>query len=441
VPDTIFRSLRVRNYRLFATGQLIKLIGVWMLFITQDWLVLELSGNSGTALGLVTALQFTPVLLLSLYGGQLADRYDKRKLLIIANAVFVGLALTLGLLVTFGLVRLWEVFAFAAACGVVTAIETPTRQAFWSELVGSELLPNALSLGSATFNIARLVGPAIAGVGIAWLGTGSVILVTAAMAVGPVVLQLRIRAADLYRPEPAALTARETRILDGLRYVWHRPDLVLVMALVLVVGLLGFNFQLTLAVLAKTVYHTGAASFGLLTSALATGALAGALAGAARRSRPSVYAVLLAAVAFATFETMLGFAPTLWFAVLLAAPTGFFMIFFAQASNQRVQLGVDALFRGRVMALHVLVFFGTTPLGAPLVGWLTEAYGPRVAIWLGGLASLVATVVIGLVQIRRSRATVLLHLRPSLHVHVTEPAREGVPAVDVRLPGTRAAAR
>jgi MFS family permease len=441
VRATIFRSLRVRNFRLYATGQLVKLVGVWMLFIAQDWLVLELSGDSATALGLVTALQFTPVLLLTLYGGQLADRFDKRKLLIIANGVFAVFALGLSLLVVSGHVELWHVFAFAGASGVVQAIETPVRQAFWSELVGPDLLPNALSLGSATFNSARLIGPALAGLGIAAFGTGTVLLITSAMSVAPVVLAIRMRPAELYRAELTTIAARDARILDGLRYVWHRPDLVLVMLLVLVLGMLGFNFQLTLAVLAKTVFHTGAEFFGLLTSALAVGALGGALAGAVRRSRPSVYAVLLAAVLFASFETLLGFAPYFWLAVLLAVPTGFFMIFFAQAANQRVQLGVDALFRGRVMALHVLVFFGTTPLGAPLIGWVAEQFGPRAAIWLGGLASLVAALIIGLVQVRGSRAKVRLHLRPRPHVHVREPERDGVPAVDLRMPALDALTR
>jgi MFS family permease len=423
--------------RLYIGGQLAKLVGVWMLFIAQDWLVLDLTDNSGTALGLVTALQFTPVLLLTLYGGKLADRFDKQKMLVICNAVFAVLAFGLGVLVASHLVVLWHVFAFAAGAGVIQAIETPTRQAFWSELVGADLLPNALSLGSATFNVARLVGPAIAGVGIAWLGTGAVILVTAAMSVGAVVLQMLMRSADLHREPPGRVASRDARVIDGLAYVWHRADLVMVMTLVLVLGMLAFNFQLTLAVLAKTVFHTGPESFGLLTSALATGALGGALIAAMRRNRPSVYAVLVAAILFAAFETVLGLAPTLWFAMVLAVPTGFFMIYFAQAANQRIQLGVDPLFRGRVMALHVLLFFGTTPIGAPIIGWTAEHLGARAAIWLGGLVSLAAALIVGLVQLRRSRATVLVHLRPRPHVHVTEPGRDGSPAVDVRMPTLR----
>jgi MFS family permease len=426
--------------RLFIAGQLTKLIGVWMLFIAQDWLVLDLTDNSGTALGFVTALQFTPVLLLTLYGGKLADRFDKQKLLVVCNSVFAVLALGLGVLVASDLVVLWHVFAFAAGVGVIQAIETPTRQAFWSELVGPDLLPNALSLGSATFNVARLVGPAVAGVGIAFLGTGAVILVTAAMSVAPVLLQVLIRPEDLHREPPGRVASRDARVIDGLRYVWHRADLVMVMTLVMVLGLLAFNFQLTLAVLSKTVFQTGAESFGLLTSALATGALGGALVAAMRRSRPSVYAVLVAAILFAAFETVLGFAPTFGLAVLAAVPTGFFMIYFAQSANQRIQLGVDPLFRGRVMALHVLLFFGTTPIGAPLVGWTAEHVGARASIWLGGLVSLAAALIVGLVQLRRSRATVLVHLRPRPHVHVTEPGRDGTPAVDLRMPKLRPAA-
>jgi MFS family permease len=427
--------------RLFITGQLVKLIGVWMLFIAQDWLVLELTDNSGTALGLVTALQFTPVLLLTLYGGKLADRFDKQKMLVISNAVFAVLALGLGALIAAGAVQLWQVFAFAAGVGVVQAIETPTRQAFWSELVGPELLPNALSLGSATFNVARLIGPAVAGVGIAWWGTGTVVLITGAMAVAAVVLQLRLRPDDLYRLEPGTVAARDARVVDGLRYVWHRPDLIMVMALVMVLGLFAFNFQLTLAVLSKTVFHTGAKSFGLLTTALAAGALVGALTAGLRRSRPSVYAVLLAAILFAAFETVLGLAPAFWTAVALAVPTGFFMIFFAQSANQRIQLGVDPPFRGRVMALHVLLFFGTTPIGAPLIGWVAENFGARASIWLGGLVSLAAALIVGAVQMRRSQARVLVHLRPRPHLHVTERGTDGVPAVELTMPKLRPAVR
>lgn len=419
---TTFQSLQVRNYRLFATGQLVKLIGVWMMFIAQDWLVLELSGNSATALGVVTALQFTPVLLLTLLSGRLADRYDKRLLLFIANTAWSFLALGMSLLVLTGVVALWHVFVFAALLGVANALETPVRQAFVSELVGTPLLPNALSLSAATFNSARIIGPALAGVAIAAFDVGPVFLISAVSSSAPLIGLVRMRAAELHREALPPRDERDSaRIIDGLRYVWRRPDLLLPMALMSVMGMVLFNFQLTLAALAKTVFHTGAASFGLFTTALAVGALAGALAGSGRRERPSVYLVLGAALAFAALGTLVGLASTYWLVVVLLVPTGFFMVFFAQASNQRVQLGVDAAFRGRVMALWVLVFLGTNPVGAPLVGWVAETFGAGASIWIGGLISLAAAGAALAWQLRRTGGRLRLRLRPMPRFYVVQP--------------------
>ncbi|MGC5333726.1 MFS transporter [Micromonospora sp. DT62] len=418
--STMFQSLQVRNYRLFASGQLIKLIGVWMMFIAQDWLVLELSDNSATALGVVTALQFTPVLLLTLLSGRLADRYDKRMLLFVANAFWTVLALAMALLVITGLVQLWHVFAFAALLGVANAVETPVRQSFVSELVGTSLLPNALSLNAAVFNSARIVGPAVAGLAIAAFDVGPVFLFTALSSIAPLVTVIRMRPAELHRE---ALLPRDERasakVVDGLRYVWRRPDLLLPMAVMSVIGMSLFNFQLTLAALAKTVFQTGAASFGLFSTALAVGALVGALAGTGRRSRPSVWLVLGAGVGCASFGTLVGLAPAYWMVVALLLPTGFFMVYFAQAANQRVQLGTDAAFRGRVMALWVLVFLGTNPVGAPLIGWVAETYGAGASIWSGGLISL-ATILIALTwQLRRSGARLRFRILPMPRFYVT----------------------
>ncbi|MBT8228129.1 MAG: MFS transporter [Dactylosporangium sp.] len=401
---TMFGSLRIRNFRLFATGQLVKLIGVWAQFIAQDWLVLQLTDNSATALGFVTALQFLPVLLLTLYGGRLADRYDKRTLLISVNAAFAAAAIVLGALVTTGSVALWHVFGFAAVIGIISSIETPVRQSFVAELVPLPLLPNALALSAATFNTARIVGPAIAGLAIGWFGVGPVFLADAVLCTAVLVALVRMRSAELLRADHADATKRDARIVDGLRYVWRRPDLLVPIVLVLIVGMFGFNFQLTLAVMSKTVFHTGASTFGLLTTALAAGALAGAMASTGRRARPPVTLVLAAAAAFGTLEISVGFAPTLLVAALLLVPTGFFMIYFAQAANQRVQLGTDAAYRGRVMALYVLVFLGTSPIGAPLVGWCAENIGPRSGLWIGGLLSLLAALVMAALQVRRERA-------------------------------------
>ena len=412
--STTFRSLQVRNYRIFATGQLVKLIGVWMMFTAQDWLVLDLSGNSATALGLVTALQFLPVLALTLYGGKLADRYDKRLLLLLANAAYAATAIVFALLVASGSVVLWHVYLFSALLGIASAIETPVRQAFVSELVGTALLPNALSLSAATFNSARITGPALAGVAIAAFGgVGPTFLLATALAVAPVFCYWRMRPAELHRDSLKPRDERdEARITDGLRYVWKRQDLVMPIAMMAVVGMVGFNFPVTLAALAKIDFSRGPESFGLLTTALAVGALGGALAGSGRKGRPSAYRVLGAAVAFGVVEIMVGFAPTFWLAIAFLVPTGFFSVYFAQAANQRVQLGVEAAFRGRVMALYILVFLGTTPIGAPVIGWWAERFGAPSAIWLGGAASLVAALGGLAWQLRSSGEHLRLRVRP-----------------------------
>ena len=412
VLGTTFRSLQVRNYRLFATGQLVKLVGVWMMFTAQDWLVLELSGNSPAALGIVTALQFLPVLLLTLWGGKLADRYDKRKLLVIANATFAVTAMVFAVLVAVGVVELWHVYLFAGLLGIANAIETPVRQAFVSELVEMRLLPNALALSAATFNTARIGGPALAGVAIALLGTGPVFLVATAVSIAPVFSYLAMRVGDLHRSD-REVGKGETRIIDGLKYVGKRHDLLMPIVLMAVIGMIGFNFPVTLAALAKIDFNAGPSTFGLLTTALAVGALGGALAGSARRSRPGSYVVITAAIAFGVFEIAVGFAPTFVVAMILLVPTGFFSIYLAQAANHRVQMGVDDHYRGRVMALYVLVFLGTTPIGATLAGWWASAYGVPSSIWSAGVVCVVAGLAALVWQLRVSGDRVGVRFRPS----------------------------
>jgi MFS family permease len=415
-----FQSLQVRNYRLFATGQLISLIFGWMQITAQDWLVLQLSHNSASALGVVTAFQFTPILVLTLYAGKLADRYDKRVMLLIANSTWLVLAALMGALVTSGSIKLWCVFVFAVLWGTVTAVETPTRQAFASELVGKSLLPNALALSSATFNSARVIGPALGGVAIALLGTGSAFVVNAVSYVGPLIVLSLMRPSELHRAglTGGRVSAADARVVDGLRYVRRRPDLLLPLGMMLVIGMAGFNFQLTLAVLAKSVFHTGAASFGLFTTAIAVGALIGALYGSSRRGRPSVWVLLGAAVAFGVLETAAGLMPTYLTTSLVLVPTGFAMIYLSQAANQRVQMGVDAELRGRVMALYVLVFMGTNPVGAPLVGWITQTFGARVSISLGGVVSLIVGGVALAIRLRMARGRIRMRLTPVPKLYV-----------------------
>jgi MFS family permease len=432
---TTFQSLTVGNYRLFVSGQLLKQLGVWMQVVAQDWLVLELSNNSPTALGFVTCLQFLPVVLFSLYGGQLADRRDRRRLLILINAASCVLALGFGVLVTTHLVTLMIVFAFATLLGSVNAIEIPVRQAFVSDLVEPALLPNALGLNAAAFNSARIVGPAIAGVAIWLVGLGPVFLVTACFYLFPFLFLLRVRPSRLYGigvdgvgaygVDPyrgagahASKPRGDTRIRDGVAYVWRRQDLVLPLAMLLVLGLAGFNFQLTLSVLSKTVFHTGAQQFGLLTTTLAVGALAGALVSGSRRHRPSVYAVVGSGTAFGALETAAGIAPTFWTTAVLLVPTGFCMVFFAQAVNQRVQLGVSPEFRGRVMALWALVFMGTAPVGGPMVGFVSAHIGGRAGLWGGGLVSFLACVVALAWHLNHSGERLRVTLRPVPHIEV-----------------------
>lgn len=433
-----FQSLGIRNYRLFATGQLISLIFGWVQITAQDWLVLQLSHNSPSALGVVTAFQFGPILLLTLYGGKLADQFDKRRVLLAANGLYMILAGLMGILVTSGTVQLWQVFVFAVLWGTVMSIEGPTRQSFVSEMVERRLLPNALALSAATFNSARVIGPAIGGVAIALLGTGPAFIFNAVSYAGPLTVLCLMRPSELYRDAPAQRVGANAKVTDGLRYVRYRPDLLLPLGLMMVVGLVGFNFQLTLAVLAKNVFHTGAASFGLFTTALAVGALAGALAGSGRRARPSVWTVLGAAVAFGVLETATGLMPTYLTTAIVLVPTGFAMIYLAQAANQRVQLGVDAEVRGRVMGLYLLVFMGTNPVGAPAIGWLAQTFGARTSIWLGGVVSVLVgcAALIARLRMAGGRVRLVLAPRPRIYVDVAS-AWQGDPhgvSATARLP-------
>src|SRR3954462_5876625 len=428
VLNTTFRSLRVRNYRIFATGQLVKLVGVWMMFTAQDWLVLDLSGNSPGALGSVAALQFVPVLLLTLYSGRLADRYDKRYLLVASNAAFAITAIVFAVLVASGAVRLWHVFLFAGLLGVANAIETPVRQAFVSELVEIPLLPNALALSAATFNCARISGPALAGIALAVFDTGPVFLIATVLAIAPVFTYLAMRPGELYRKDAAA--EKDARVLDGLHYVRERPDLLLPISLMAVIGMIGFNFPVTLAALPKIDFHAGPSSFGLLTTTLAAGSLFGALAGSARRARPGIYLVLGAALAFGLLEFAVGFAPNFLTAMAILLPTGFFSVFLAQAANHRVQMGVDGAYRGRVMALYVLVFLGTTPLGASLSGWWGERFGVPSSIWVAGLVSFVAAAVALVWQLRSGAERLSLEIRPRPRLRVVSRPEIAVATAD-----------
>ncbi|MGX7677801.1 MFS transporter [Jatrophihabitans sp. DSM 45814] len=395
-----FQSLRVRNYRLYAGGQLVSLTGTWAQRVAQDWLVLQLT-NSGTALGIVTALQFGPSLLLSMYGGALADRGNKRRLLLFTQTSIALTALVLGLLDVSGLVQIWHVMALAAVLGVAGAIDTPIRQSFVVEMVGQEDLPNAVALNATIFNLARIIGPAIAGVLISAVGTGWAFIGNAASSIAVLAGLLLMRPAELFPSKPVVREPGQYRA--ALRYVTSRSDLILPMVLVFVVGTFGMNFQITIALIAKQVFHRGADAYGLLSTLLAVGATLGALGGTFRRKRPSRTFLILSAVGFGVFEIIASVMPS--FALMGAAlvPAGAAMIVFAQSANAMVQLGVEPTMRGRVMALYLICFLGGTPAGAPIVGWVAEQFGPRWGMLGGGIISLVITIAIGLWLVARRR--------------------------------------
>jgi MFS family permease len=394
----MFRSLRVRNYRLYAAGQVVSNTGTWMQRVAQDWLVLELAHGSGTALGITTGLQFLPMLLFGLWGGVIADRYPKRRVLALTQISMGLLALVLGLLAVSGAAQVWHVYVLAFGLGVATVVDNPTRQSFVVEMVGKRDLPNAIALNSATFNGARLLGPAVAGVLIALIGTGPVFLVNAA-SFAAVLFSLSAMRADELHDAPAVKRAKG-QLREGLRYVRGRRDLMLVLILVGFLAMFGMNFNTTVALVAKEVFHTDASAFGLASSMLALGALSGALLAARRVAKPRLRVLVGMGLLFGTLEALTGLMPTYWLFLALLVPTGIAMMTITTAANATMQLGVAPEMRGRVMALYMLVFLGTNPVGAPAIGWLAEHFGARTSLVIGGLVSALAAVVVGAVAAR-----------------------------------------
>ncbi len=423
----MFRSLRVRNYRLFAGGQVVSNTGNWMQRVAQDWLVLNLSHNSGTALGIVTALQFVPTLLFGLWGGVIADRYDKRRLLLATQTFMALIAGALGTLELAGLARVWQVDVLALLLGLATVVDNPTRQSFVIEMVGPEDVANAISLNSATFNSARIIGPAVAGVLISIVGTGFVFLINAGSYLAPIGCLLMMRVAELHRAKP--LQRAKGQVIEGLRYVRARADLMLPMLLVFVVATLGLNFQVTIALMAKGVFHTGAESYGLLSTMIAIGSLAGALVSTRRVGRPRLRLLLGSAFAFGACELTASLMPTYAAFAVLLVPTGLAALTFTTAANASIQMGTSSSMRGRVMAVYLLVFMGGAPFGSLFIGWIAQVLSPRVSIGMGGIASVAAAVVLGLTLARR--IGVRVEPRPVPHLRVSTPER----AMSARRPG------
>ncbi|KMS70178.1 MULTISPECIES: MFS transporter [Streptomyces] len=392
----MFSSLKIRNYRLFFIGQVVSNTGTWMQRIAQDWLVLSLTGSSA-AVGITTALQFLPMLLFGLYGGVLVDRLPKRPALLVTQTAMAVTGLALAALTLSGHVQVWHVYVAAFAVGLATVVDNPARQSFVSEMVGPEQLQNAVSLNSANFQSARLVGPAVAGLMITGVGTGWAFLANGLSFAAPIAGLLLMRARELHVVERAPRGKGQLR--EGLRYVAKRPELIWPIVLVGFIGTFGFNFPVWLSAYADDVFHAGAGAYSLFNTLMAVGSLVGALL-AARRGTARLRVLIAAALAFGTLETVAAVAPSYWLFALLMVPIGVFGLTVNVTANTAVQMGTDPAMRGRVMALFMMVFMGGTPLGAPVVGWITDTYGARVGFAAGGVVSAVAAAAIGLVLAR-----------------------------------------
>ncbi|MBN6034879.1 MFS transporter [Amycolatopsis sp. 195334CR] len=400
-----FSSLKVRNYRLFFSGQVISNIGTWMQRIAQDWLVFTLSGNDPVALGIAVGLQFTPILFLSLWAGVLADRADKRKLLIGLQVVAGTQALVLGLLDITGVVEMWHVFVLCFVLGCVAAMEVPTRQSFVAEMVGREQVANAVALNSTIFNMARIVGPAIAGFVIVWVGTGWLFLANAVSTLAVLAGLLLMNPDKLFRGPRVERAKGQLR--EGLSYVRRRADLMTVMVLVFFVSTFGITFFTSLAIVAANVFGTEADGYGLLSTLLAVGTFTGALMSARRgsRGRPRVRVLLLSALALGLLEVATGYMPTYLAFGIALIPLGYATITFLNTANALVQTAVSPQMRGRVMGLYVLVLVGGNPIGAPMTGWMAEAFGGRSPFVIGGAISALAALVCAVILVRRGGVT------------------------------------
>ncbi len=403
-----FRSLRNANYRRYAAGGVVSNTGTWMQRVAQDWLVLQLTANSAAALGITTGLQFLPFLLLSPVAGLVADRIPKRRLLQLTNVGMAAPALVLGVLAVTGVAEIWHVYALALTLGVASAFDAPARQSFVSEIVDPDDLTNAVGLNSASFNAARLVGPALAGVLIAAFGggvvaTGWVILVNAVSYIAPIMSLRSLDAARLHSPAP--MSREPGQIRAGVRYVLGRPDLLLILAIVFFTGTFGLNFQMTSALMATEVFGKGPTEYGLLGTFLAVGSLTGSLV-AARRVRVRHRLVVGAALAFAVIEIAAGLMPTYVTFALLTPLLGLTALTMITAANTFMQLHTEAGMRGRVMALYMMIFIGGTPLGAPLIGWIGEVAGARWTLLGGGLATFVGVLLASVLYLRHHRRLV-----------------------------------
>jgi MFS family permease len=425
-----FTSLGIRNYRLWFTGGFVSNIGTWIGRVGQDWLVLTvLTNGSATALGTVTGLQFLPFLLLAPWTGLIADRFAKRRVLLLTQSMLALNSLVLGVLAVTGSAQLWHVYVAALLQGITTAVDNPARQAFVAEMVPDDKIANAVALNSASFNSGRLVGPGVAGLVIAAWGTGEALLLNTLTFLFVIAALLLVRPAEL-RPVPAAKGRGGIR--QGFAYVRRRRDIQLVLVLVFVLGTFGMNFQITMALMATQVYDKGAGEFGLLGSIMAVGSLAAALL-AARRRVPRLRVLLLALAGFVVAAALAATAPTYWLFAAALVPVGLTALTAMTTANAMVQTRVAPEMRGRVMALYMAILMGGTPVGAPMIGWVAEQFGPRWTIGVGSVAVAlaVAAVSVRLARSENVRVSYESQRRPRLSVSTTPVPDADRPTVPV----------
>lgn len=379
-----FSSLHQRNFRLFVTGQLVSMTGTWMQTVALGWLVLDLT-DSGTAVGVNLGLQFVPMLLFGMWGGLLADRYDKRRLLMFSQTAMGAVAIALFALSASGNITIEMIYGLTFLTGCATALDNPARQSFVTEMVGAAEVPNAVSLNSAVFNTSRILGPAVAGALITTVGIPPSFLING-LSYLAVVIALSLMDTASLRTRPPTPRAKH-QVRDGLRYVWRTPRLRYTILMMGLVSTFGINFSVVLPLMARYVFDRGAETFGLLTSAMAVGALVGALTNAAR-SKPTRRLLIGSAASFGALLCAAAASPSLLILVLLLVPIGAATITFIATANTTLQLTSTDAMRGRVMALHGLVFLGSTPLGAPVIGWISQTWGARIGMGVGGAMSL-----------------------------------------------------
>ena len=383
-----WRSFRHRNFRILFPANTISNIGSWAQRIAQDWLVLELTNNNGTYLGLVTAVQFAPVLLFSLHGGALADRIDKRKVLIATNIVGGAASIGLGFLVIANVVQLWHVFLLAGVLGISTAIDAPVRQAFTSEIVGADDLPNAVSLNSANFNGGRLVGPAISGLLIAAFGTGPSFLINGASYFFVIFALIKLNHTEFFHQDQAKSLGN---IREGIAYAKARPDIYVVMIMVFALATFGLNFQIFNALMATQEFGLGPASFGLMGTFIAIGSLSGAIGSTRLERFRTTRFVIKGGMLFSISILVLSLLPTFATYIAWLPICGLTALITLISANSIVQTSTDQVIRGRIMGLYLLIFMGGTPFGSPLIGLATDLIGIRATIALCGAISLFAS--------------------------------------------------